>query len=64
MSGGIIGLENQPNSATLEFNRSDDSFDFVGHCLEDGGSWGARHNVDILNRYEKGDLDIVLKVNS
>jgi len=51
----------QTESIGLRFNKPQDALDYANHLVEDAGRWLISSDVNIANRYEKGDLEIAME---
>ncbi len=51
----------QTDSTRLSFNSQQDSLNYVDHLVQDSRSWLANNNVNIVDRYEKCELEIALQ---
>jgi hypothetical protein len=54
----------QSDPPRLRFRTRDDTLDFLHHVSEDGDNWLAANNINFAERYEKGEVVVVLELSA
>ena len=62
--GGASGVSISKDSGGLRFETQDDAINFGIDLTERGNNWLASNNLNVAERYLKGDLHVVLSIRA